>query len=145
MLFGIPNPHPGFFLVLEGIDACGKSTQLKLIAKWLRESLRNPNQRVLVTKEPDPDSEYGRFIYQDLKKRDGLNHTDPISFQTWYAKESLARMRDLVIPRLKLGDIVLSDRYRTSLVYGVRGESSPEEVFQRSRLRLECELARFLR
>ena len=34
---GSPPPHPGFFLVLDGPDGGGKTTQAARLADWLRE------------------------------------------------------------------------------------------------------------
>ena len=43
----------GRFLVLEGIDGCGKSTQIEALRAWLPLSgLMAPGARLVVTREP---------------------------------------------------------------------------------------------
>lgn len=57
-----PNPYPGKFMVLEGIDGSGKTTQAELLA----EHIRKTGRPVLKTKEPTSDGIFGklvRFIY----------------------------------------------------------------------------------
>jgi dTMP kinase len=43
----------GFFITLEGIDGCGKTTQLKALAEWLPISgLMPPGAELITTREP---------------------------------------------------------------------------------------------
>jgi hypothetical protein len=43
----------GRFLVLEGIDGCGKTTQIASLAEWLpRSGLLLPGAELVVTREP---------------------------------------------------------------------------------------------
>ena len=113
----IPNPYPGIFIVIDGIDGCGKSTQINMLVDWLRHEVypvtsdpTKPHRVVLGTKEPDKEGPFGRKIYEDLGKVDGLHTTDPYRFQMWYACDSKIHLRDKIIPRLELGGIVISDR-----------------------------------
>lgn len=122
----IPNPFPGFHFVFEGIDGCGKSEQLSLVIAWLQGGLIIPTNRIVLTKEPNKNGFWGKKIYADLKKPvGGLNETDPFGFQTWYAMDSMDNYRDVVLPALKNGRVVISDRSRPSMVYGAR---SSEDV-----------------
>ena len=34
----IPNPFPGCFIAFEGVDYCGKFTQLHKVMSWLEEN-----------------------------------------------------------------------------------------------------------
>lgn len=111
----IPNPFPGKFIVFEGIDGCGKSTQANRTYDWLYRELR---KTVILTKEPNRNGEWGSKIYVELNKPGGLHKTDPHGFQTWYACDSKINLREVIIPHLRAGCIVLSDRYRPSMCYG---------------------------
>jgi dTMP kinase len=117
----IPNPSKGKFIVFEGIDGCGKSTQLKRTFAWL-SFLKKP---VFKTKEPNKNGFWGSRIYEELKNPDGIHKKDPFGFQTWYACDSKQNMRNEVIPRLQSGCYVLSDRFRPSMCYGA---SNSEEI-----------------
>lgn len=137
----IPNPYPGIFIVIDGIDGCGKSTQVKLLAEWLRRdvypNIINPLglwRVVLETKEPDKTGLFGKMIYADLAKNNGLHVTDPARFQMWYACDSKIHLRDKIIPRLELDGIVISDRFRSSMVYGARSVSDIHALMATNRM-----------
>ena len=117
----IPNPYPGIFIAIDGINGSGKTTQVELLADWLRKDTCSLNcGRVIeVFKEPNKAGEYGKRIYEELHKgAEGLAIWNPMGFQTWYACDSKANLEFKVIPRLKLGGIVILDRFRSSLVHG---------------------------
>lgn len=114
----IPNPYPGIFIVIDGIDGCGKSTQVKRLVDWLKSVIRG--REVLQTKEPDKNGSFGKMIYADLARRDGLHVNDPMRFQMWYACDSKIHLQEKIIPCLQSGGIVVSDRFRSSMVYGAR-------------------------
>ena len=43
----------GKFIVIEGIDGCGKTTQIDELSKWLPSSgLINKNSKIITTREP---------------------------------------------------------------------------------------------
>jgi len=52
------NPYPGTFLVKEGSEGGGKSTQAKLLA----ERLEREGHRVLLTQQPTKDGIFGKFV-----------------------------------------------------------------------------------
>lgn len=120
----IPNPYPGKFFVFEGGDGCGKTEQITRAKAWLN-SLDSPlrHRDVVVTKEPGKDRLFGKKIYEDLFTPGGLHETDPLRFQMWYACDSKEHMRDIVVPALRVGSIVLSDRFRPSMVFGAKNEA----------------------
>ena len=52
----------GKFIVIEGIDGCGKTTQINYLARWLNETNFIPNNKELViTREPG-GTELGKSI-----------------------------------------------------------------------------------
>ncbi len=119
----IPNPYPGIFIVFEGIDGCGKTSQLNRVCSWMQtlEALRHHN--ISKQKEPGKERTFGKKIYADLydKSPHALHKTNPQSFQTWYACDSKENLRLNIIPELMVGSIVLCDRFRPSMVYGAEG------------------------
>lgn len=111
----IPNPYPGTLFAMEGIDGGGKSVQLKILLQWLRDRGLNAQE----TKEPNKAGLYGKLIYKDLDNPNGLHHTNPKLFQSWYAADSKQNIRDKVIQFISNSrGVVVSDRFRPSMVYG---------------------------
>lgn len=93
------------FVTFEGVEGCGKSTQLSLAARRLRESGRD----VLETREPGgtPIGERLREILMDA----GNVGLDPIS--EWLLLEADRRQHvgEILRPALARGAFVLCDRY----------------------------------
>jgi thymidylate kinase len=112
----IPNIYPGYFFVVEGIDGCGKTEQFKKLLDYLRAK----RSTAIGTKEPGKNRVYGAEIYRDLHDPNGLHKTDPFRFQMLYAMDSKEHLRSEIVPRLRAGCNVVSDRFRPSMVYGVR-------------------------
>ncbi len=98
------NPYKGKFIAFEGLDGSGQSTQVKLLAEFLE----NKGFPVLTTKEPTLDSAAGRLIRKVL---DGKKKIPPKKFQELYAKDREKHLNKVIIPSLKKGKIVISDRY----------------------------------
>jgi len=102
----------GFFLTVEGIEGCGKTTQLKKIAKRLREAGRN----CVMTKEPGgtPIGDRVRAILLD-PQAEGM---DALSELFLLAASRRQNVVELVQPALEKGAVVLCDRYAdASVVY----------------------------
>lgn len=121
----IPNPYPGAFFVVEGIDGCGKSEQVGRLFRGISVGI---GSTVIRIKEPNKDGLYGKKIYEDLYKPNGLHVTNPFGFQRWHSCESKISLRNVVIPALRVGNIIISDRYRPSMVYGANNEAEIEEL-----------------
>lgn len=118
----IDNIYPGKFIVFEGLDGSGQSTQ----ATHLAEFLVNNGCNVVVTKEPTMDSKAGREIRRIL-----ANHIeiDPLEFQKLYAQDRSEHLNNKVIPALKEGKTVISDRYFFStFAYGTAHGHNIEEL-----------------
>jgi len=100
--------HPGVFLVFEGVEGAGKTTQVARLSRWLDE-LRVPH---LTTREPGgtPVGEAIRSLV--------LNRTDldlpPESELLMILAARAAFVRDVVRPALERGLLVVSDRYDLS-------------------------------
>lgn len=106
----------GIFITFEGIDGCGKSTQLRMLASALR--LRSHD--VITTREPGGTS-FGKRLRAALL--DIRETVDPLSELLLFAADRAQHVRTLLVPALEAGKIVISDRYADStIVYqGCRG------------------------
>ena len=105
----------GALIVFEGLDGCGKSTQLARAADWLRARDVEP----VVTREPT-DGPWGRRIRR--MARSGRAVAPETELQ-WFFADRRDHMREVVRPALDAGRVVLSDRsYLSTVAYqGARG------------------------
>ena len=110
------------FITFEGIDGCGKSTQLRMLASELR--LRG--QEVVATREPG-GTPLGQHIRQLLL--DAEEQVDPLAELLLYAADRAQHVRSHVRPALDSGHVVLSDRYADATVaYQGAGRGFPAEL-----------------
>jgi dTMP kinase len=101
---------PGFFITFEGIEGCGKTTQLKLAAQWLERQ----HHTVCCTREPG-GPELGIHIRRVLlsEKSSGLT---PLSEALLYMADRFQHIKEVIQPALEAGQIVLCDRYHDSTI-----------------------------
>ena len=99
----------GVFITFEGIDGCGKSTQLRLLASELRARGLN----VVTTREPG-----GTTLGQKLRAAllDVKEQVDPLAELLVFAADRAQHVRTVVRPSLAAGKIVISDRYADATV-----------------------------
>lgn len=107
----------GRFIVLEGLDGAGTTTQTERLAA----ALRAEGHAVLTTREPS-DGPVGTLIRQALTGRLGLPHgAGPLAPETLallFAADRTDHLKARVLPALEEGKIVLCDRYvLSSLAY----------------------------
>jgi dTMP kinase len=98
------NPYPGKFVVFEGLDGSGRSTQAKLLSDFLVKK----GLKVVLTKEPTLDSVAGRKIRKILDKKEKIT---PKKLQKLFAQDRKVHLDKVIIPAFKKGKIVISDRY----------------------------------
>ncbi|MFH1256058.1 MAG: dTMP kinase [Candidatus Diapherotrites archaeon] len=101
----------GFFLVFDGLDGCGKSTQLKLAKKFLIEQGFSAKQ-ILLTKEPT-NGVFGRKA-KALQRKDSDPKSNALKCLEFYVKDRCEHLRKKIIPALRSGKIVLCDRFKYS-------------------------------
>lgn len=97
------------FITFEGIDGCGKSTQMRMLASELR--LRG--NEVISTHEPG-----GTPLGQRLRAAllDTEEQVDPLAELLLFAADRAQHVRAMLRPALESGRMVLSDRYADATV-----------------------------
>jgi dTMP kinase len=100
----------GFFITFEGIEGCGKSTQMKLAASWLEER----KYSVCCTREPG-GTEFGSQI-RKLLLSESSTGLAPLSEALLYMADRFQHIQDVIRPALQEGKIVLCDRYHDSTI-----------------------------
>jgi dTMP kinase len=119
-----PHRHPGFFLVLDGPDGGGKTTQAARLADWLRER----GLDVVTCRDPGGTA-LGNRLRNIVLDPDSV----PISLraETLLFMASRAQMvEEIIRPALKSGHIVVCDRFLlATIVYqGHAGGVDPAEI-----------------
>ena len=118
--YGNPIPYlpldqyPGKIIAIEGTDGVGRSTQIQLLREWLEV------QGYGVVETGWTRSELMQPTIELAKASNTLNK---LTFQLLYATDFADRLEKEIIPALKAGFIVLSDRYIYTAMAraGVRG------------------------
>ncbi|WP_183511936.1 dTMP kinase [Paeniglutamicibacter cryotolerans] len=101
---------PGRFIVFEGGDGAGKSTQARLLADFLRGAGRE----VLPTREPG-GTEIGERL-RSLVLDHGQGAVDARTEALIFAAARAAHVQQVIVPALEAGNIVISDRYVDSSI-----------------------------
>lgn len=126
----------GKFIIIDGLDGCGKSTIIRSLSHYLRKrgkeifdfrdywteshSLPEPEELygydVILTAEPT-FSLIGAAIRQEFIK-DNLRHYSALETATAFSLDRLVLYRRIIIPLLKKGKTIIQDRsVTTSIIY----------------------------
>ena len=107
------NPYKGKFIVLEGLDGCGTSTQSRLLKNFLIKK----RYKVILTREPTRYSIYWKKIKKILMNK---GKVPAEKLQEFFIKDREIHLKKEVIPALSKKDFVISDRYFFStFAYGL--------------------------
>lgn len=98
------------FVVLEGIDGCGKTTQADYIDRWLSEMLGA--DRVVRTREP------GGWAGGDVLRDLVLHHDFENPWSEWFLfmLDRCEHVARVIEPAMRAGKIIVSDRYNPSTI-----------------------------
>lgn len=109
----------GLFIVIEGIDGTGKSTQ----AKMLQQALQQAGKTVVLDHEPS-DGPYGKIL-RDSATTGRLSPQEELDL---FHKDRKHHVDELIMPALKRGETVILDRYyfSTMAYQGQRGFDKDE-------------------
>ena len=106
----------GKFIVFEGIDGCGKTTQINELAKLLKNlDLIPKKNKLIITREPG-GTKLGESLRSLLLKTSKENIPKPITELLLYAADRAQHINQIIQPSLKRGDWVISDRYSGSTI-----------------------------
>lgn len=98
----------GLFLTFEGLDGCGKTTQMRRLVARLRQA----GETVIETVEPG-GTEIGQAIRRILL--DPSNHAmSPVSEMLLYFAARAQNVDEILTPATARGEIVVSDRWTDS-------------------------------
>ena len=105
----------GSLIAFEGIDGCGKSTQVAA----LTQTLQAAGHTVLQTYEPT-DGRYGQRIRELSTAGEAIGVEEELR---WFIEDRREHVRQMIQPALNAGHIVITDRYYLSTVayQGARG------------------------
>ena len=98
----MPEDLPGKLIVVEGLDGSGKSTQIRLLQRWLELE----NYRVYFTEWNS--SPIVRKVTKRGKKAQLLT---PTTFSLIHATDFADRLESYILPLVKAGAVVCADRY----------------------------------
>jgi dTMP kinase len=98
----------GIFVTFEGLDGCGKSTQLELLAAKLRER----GATVTATREPGGTATGERIRHLLLDAR--TSGLDPYAELALMFASRAQHLRQVILPDLDAGHVVLCDRFTDS-------------------------------
>ncbi len=116
----------GLFVVFEGIDGTGKSTQLHLLA----EKLQQLGYAVVSTREPT-DGPFGQKIRKLFVDRSAVSHEEELEL---FIADRDQHVQELIAPALADGCVVVCDRYYLSTIaYQVANGMDPDIILRKNK------------
>ncbi|MBE9259044.1 MULTISPECIES: dTMP kinase [Aphanizomenonaceae] len=101
----------GKFIVFEGVEGCGKTTQMQRCFQWL-ESL---NISVILTREPG-GTELGKDLRALLLEKSPSKPVGEVTELLLYAADRSQHIEEELKPNLAIGKFILCDRYTDSTI-----------------------------
>lgn len=107
------NPYKGRYVALEGIDGSGKTTQVKKLAEYFKSQ----GKSVVLTREPRKTGIIGDIVQKVLNRQIKMSS---VALQYLFSVDRVLHHDEVIIPALKSGKIVISDRcFWSAVVYGI--------------------------
>ncbi len=97
-----PHKYAGKLIIVEGVDGSGKSTQIRLLQRWLESQAYG----VYFTEWNSAD-----LVRKTTKRGKRKRSLTPTTFSLLHATDFAHRLVSNILPPLKAGMIVLADRY----------------------------------
>lgn len=137
----MPNKENGLLITFCGLDGCGKTTMLSMVREYLNRS----GLLYMQTKQPTPFVRESAIFrnFMDTPNHDAYDYR---SLSLLCASDRVQHSNRMILPALKRGEIVLSDRYYYSCLANLRarGYTKDEWIYEIARSIPKPDLAFFL-
>ena len=122
----------GKFIVIEGIDGCGKTTQVDELSKWLPNSgLMKKESKLIKTREPG-GSLLGKKLRGLILDNNKNNKPSSLAELLLYSADRAEHVSKIISPALNKNDWVISDRFSDStLAYQGYGRNINLEIIKK--------------
>jgi dTMP kinase len=122
----------GKFIVIEGIDGCGKTTQIDELSKWLPKSgLINKGSKLITTREPG-GSLLGKKLRELILDKNENNKPSSLAELLLYSADRAEHVSKIISPALSNNNWVISDRFSDStLAYQGYGRKIDLEIIKK--------------
>ncbi len=97
----------GLLIVIEGPDSSGRSTQIRLLSRWLENEGYAVEQMGL---------KRSRLVAAELDKAKQGNVLSPRTMALFYATDFYDQLENRIVPALRAGAVILADRYIYTLM-----------------------------
>ena len=121
----------GKFIVIEGIDGCGKTTQIDELSRWLPNSgLMMQGSKLITTREPG-GSLLGKKLRRLILDNNENNKPSSLAELLLYSADRAEHVSKIISPALNNNDWVISDRFSDStLAYQGYGRNINLEIIK---------------
>jgi len=121
----------GKFIVFEGIDGCGKTTQIDELSKWLPKSgLIKKGSKLITTREPG-GSLLGKKLRGLILNNNSNIKPSSLAELLLYSADRAEHVTKIISPALEKNDWVVSDRFSDStLAYQGYGRNINLEIIK---------------
>ncbi len=121
----------GKFIVIEGIDGCGKTTQIDELSKWLPNSgLIKQGSKLITTREPGGSLLGKKLRGLILNNNENINPSS-LAELLLYSADRAEHVSKIISPALNNNDWVISDRFSDStLAYQGYGRNINLEIIK---------------
>ena len=122
----------GKFIVIEGIDGCGKTTQINELSKWLPNSgLIKKGSKLITTREPG-GSLLGKKLRGLILDNNENNKPSSLAELLLYSADRAEHVSKIISPALNKNNWVISDRFSDStLAYQGYGRKIDLEIIKK--------------
>ena len=136
-----PNNTQGILITFCGLDGCGKSTMIQKLSKWLEKE----GKTLFLTKQPTDFVRQSQIFrtYMDQPNHDAYDYR---SLSLLAASDRVQHCSKVILPQLRDGNVVISDRYIYSCIANLWGRGYTEDrwIYEIAQSVVQPDLAFFL-